>query len=86
MAAIPVGATITALLWVKAITFRKNVVFPVPAFPVKKICREVKFINFAAICAGCELSDSLYILYPGSPAGQYTFFEVNGSLFIFSAL
>ena len=48
MAAIPVGATITAFLWVSEVRLRKNVVLPVPALPVKNICRAVKLINFAA--------------------------------------
>ena len=49
IAAIPVGATVTAFLWVSEVRLRKNVVLPVPALPVKKICLAVRFINFAAI-------------------------------------
>lgn len=47
-AAIPVGATTTNGLCVRDARFRKNVVFPVPAFPVRKIWAHVLLINRTA--------------------------------------
>jgi len=35
-AAMPVGATTMVFLWVVFMIFFKSVVFPVPAFPVRK--------------------------------------------------
>ena len=51
IAAIPVGATIIAFLYVCLMMYFKKVVFPVPAFPVKKICLLVLFTNFEAKAA-----------------------------------
>src|SRR5690606_16652289 len=47
-AAMPVGATTTNGLCVRDARFRKNVVFPVPAFPVRKIWVHVLLINRTA--------------------------------------
>ncbi|MCY1539038.1 hypothetical protein D9M68_746070 [compost metagenome] len=70
IAAIPVGATIIALLCVKPIRLRKNVVLPVPAFPVRKTCLAVKLINFAASSAGDKASDGANIRK--NQTAQYT--------------
>ena len=48
MAATPVGATITAFLEVCCLIYFKNVVLPVPALPVKKICLDVLLTRSAA--------------------------------------
>ncbi|MCY1522149.1 hypothetical protein D9M68_569940 [compost metagenome] len=77
IAAIPVGATITVRLWVKAIRFLRNVVFPVPAFPVKKICREVKLIKRAASTAGSAGASSFIIHTLRCSPAQYTAFKIN---------
>lgn len=44
-AAIPVGAMIVSCLCVRVARFFKNVVLPVPAFPVRNIWLDVLFIN-----------------------------------------
>lgn len=48
MAATPVGAAMTKFLCVVLAMCRRNVVLPVPAFPVKNKEREVQFIKSAA--------------------------------------
>ena len=48
MAATPVGAATTAFLLVLSFMYLRKVVFPVPALPVRKICREVLATNSVA--------------------------------------
>jgi len=48
MAATPVGAATTKFLYVFSQMYFRNVVFPVPALPVRKTDREVVLINSAA--------------------------------------
>ena len=47
-AAIPVGATTINRLCVLSRRLLRKVVFPVPAFPVRKTCCEVELIKSAA--------------------------------------
>ena len=55
-AAMPVGANTTVFLWVDSIIFFNNVVFPVPAFPVRKTDLFVWFIKRSANSAGDRMS------------------------------
>ncbi len=48
IAATPVGATTAICFCVSSFKRRRNVVFPVPAFPVKKTERAVIFANSSA--------------------------------------
>ena len=68
-AAIPVGATIVICLCVRAARFLRKVVFPVPAFPVRKICLEVlltrpearlKMVFELSVLNMCQLSKLVY--------------------------
>src|SRR5690606_25070855 len=69
-AAMPVGATTTNGLWVRAPRFFRNVVLPVPAFPVRKICAHVLLMNRTARSGMLSWSTS----------------AVKGSLFLSSCL
>jgi hypothetical protein len=51
IAAIPVGATITAFLYVFLMMYFKKVVLPVPALPVRKIFLLVLLMNLEAMDA-----------------------------------
>ena len=51
IAAIPVGAKITIRLGVCSFNLLRNVVFPVPAFPVRNKCVPVFSMNCHASCS-----------------------------------
>ncbi len=58
MAATPVGATTSSFLCVVLISFRRKVVLPVPALPVKKIWLPVALTKRSANSSlGVEISD-----------------------------
>src|SRR5690606_5499808 len=65
-AAMPVGATTAKGLCVRSARLRRNVVLPVPAFPVRKIWAHVLLINRTATSGMLSWSTS----------------EVTGSLFL----
>ena len=67
MAAMPVGATTTTLFLDSSTTFRRNVVFPVPAFPVRKTLFPVFSTNshavFSALFPSISLSSYIFSKY-----------------------
>src|ERR1044072_2031655 len=48
-AAMPVGATMAICLWLRSERLLRNVVLPVPAFPVRKMWRPVLLMNCSAV-------------------------------------
>ena len=60
MAAIPVGANTTMRLGVCSFNRLRNVVFPVPAFPVRNKCVPVFSMNCQASCSSGLFSMKLY--------------------------
>src|SRR5690606_15798110 len=71
MAATPVGAATAIFLWECCRIYRRKVVLPVPAFPVRKICWSLWFTKDTAWAKAVFLVSSVSIVHVSYPLSGY---------------